>query len=199
MNAYKEQPQNINGKEHRPFFAIPGMLVSEDGKSIYRRNKSDVGSILPSRPPYKLTINEDKNGNAIIKTKDHGVKRVDDLVIRCFKGNPGCVARVFHKDGNKSNCHKDNLEWISMRKYNDLFYKNEDWKELFGEKDDIQINVKTGEVKQFGKTVPQQDLIYDSDMDQIVKVNEFVEIMIETRYGPKKMKYGVSELIQSVI
>lgn len=89
---------DIYGKMHRYYYDVPGLLVSEDGKSIYRYYKGD-GNLLKVRPPKKMKIQTDKNGNLYVATRDYGNIRVDKLVHRCFNGGRGM--RILHKDGNQ--------------------------------------------------------------------------------------------------
>lgn len=160
----------IYGKKYRYYYDVPGLLVSEDGKSIYRYYKGD-GNLLKVRPPKKMKIQTDKNGNLYVATRDYGNIRVDKLVHRCFNGGNGM--RIWHKDGNQENCDRNNLAWEDLKQYNNRVHPNSDWKELFQEEDKIEINVKTNKVKQNGVIVPVRNTIYDSDTNQTVAVDDY--------------------------
>ena len=103
------------GKRMRPYFRIWGLAVSEDGKTIIRHYENDFGSsIISKRPPTRLTIQTDTNGRAYVSTRDHGKLMVDSMVAVCFCPpcpNPSDEYELVHKDGNKWNCHYQNLEW----------------------------------------------------------------------------------------
>lgn len=191
---------NIYGNICRPYYKIPGMNVSEDGKHVYRYYGNDRSALLKSRPPKSMSITSDYKGNSIVRTKDHGVLRLDEMVLRCFKGNPHFgMARIRHIDGDKNNCHKSNLEWMTIKEWNEEHHMNDDWKELFGEDDDVQINVKTREVRQKGKILTPHDSIYDTDTDKEVKVQEFVIIRIKNGYGKiEDTRQNIDILINAV-
>lgn len=74
--------------------------VSENGQ--IKNNKT--GTI------YKTWL--DSNGYPSLHIgKD--IRRVHKLVAEAFIPNPNNLPEVNHKDGNKLNCHKDNLEWCT--------------------------------------------------------------------------------------
>lgn len=54
-----------------------------------------------------LTVEPSKNGSTRIW-------RVHRIVATAFVGNPGNKPHVNHKDGNKANNRKDNLEWCTQ-------------------------------------------------------------------------------------
>lgn len=186
----------IYGKKYRYYYDVPGLLVSEDGKSIYRYYKGD-GNLLKVRPPKKLSIKKDKNGNLYISTRDYGCIRLDMLVLRCFNGGNGM--RIWHKDGNPENCDRNNLAWEDLKQYNNRVHPNSDWKELFQEEDKIEINVKTNKVKQNGVIVPVRNTIYDSDTNQTVAVDDYVYLDIKTKYGVKIKRFTVAQLLGDVL
>lgn len=192
LQATKKTPQ------WRPYYRIPGMEVSEDGQ-VRRHYTKNINALLPSRPPKWLKPQTDKNGNSIVRTKSHGDLRIDHLVESCFHGTVGSNQRVFHKDGNKKNCHKDNLRKISIKDYNKLFRSGSDWKECYSEEDEVEVNVKTKEIKQHGQVLPVHDESYDSDTDRHVKVAPFVILQIKNRYGKiETIRPKVDELINAV-
>lgn len=186
----------IYGKKYRYYYDVPGLLVSEDGKSIYRYYKGD-GNLLKVRPPKKLSIKKDKNGNLYISTRDYGCIRLDMLVLRCFNGGNGM--RIWHKDGNPENCDRNNLVWEDLKHYNNRVHPNSDWKELFHEEDEVMINVKTKEIKQNGAIVPTRNEIYDSDIDQTVSVEDYVYLDIRTKYGVNRQRFTVTQLLNQVL
>lgn len=104
---------NYYGKRMRPYYRIPGLSVSEDGKTVLRQYEKDYGSsILPKRPPKKLTIQKVTNGYPYVNTWDYGSLMIDELVATCFcPPCPGSDYELVHKDGNSGNCHYQNLEW----------------------------------------------------------------------------------------
>lgn len=199
MNTTTIREKKFYNVTCRPYFRIPGLYVGENGWSIYRYYKNDIGSILPERPPKRMRIQTDRNGNSYIGTRDHGKLRVDELVLKCFKGEPQYWGRPFHIDGNPANCHKNNLKWISMSEYNAIYHADEDWKELFGEEDDVWVNVATGEVKQYGKILTIQNRLYDPDTDQMFSINNSVTVTLKNRYeNYESRRFHVAELIASV-
>lgn len=78
----------------------PNHSVSTDGQ--IRNDKT--GRI------YKTWL--DSNGYPSLHLgKD--IKRLHKLVAEAFIENPHNLPEVNHKDGNKTNCHKSNLEWCT--------------------------------------------------------------------------------------
>lgn len=102
-------------KPMRQYFSAPGIYVSEDGRTVIRYYESDLGSsIMPKRPPKRLTVRVDTNGRSYVSTRDYGRLMVEILVATCFC--PPCPTpknnyELVHRDGNLQNCHYKNLEW----------------------------------------------------------------------------------------
>lgn len=185
--------------EWRKYFKIPGMEVSENG-DIRRYYNDDIDSLIKKRPPKYMKRQKDKEGNPIVRTRDHGNLRIDHLVETCFHGSIGQDHRVCHKDGNKDNCHKDNLTKIPIKDYNKLFRSASDWKECYSEEDEVEVNVKTKEIRQHGKVVPVQNEIYDPDTDCHVKVAPFVTLRIKNRFDKiESVRPTVDDLTQSAV
>jgi hypothetical protein len=82
----------------------PNYSVSTEGE--VKNNKT--GRVL--KPFY------DSNGYklvALYRPNERKVKSVHILVAEAFVPNPENKPEVNHKDGNKKNCHKSNLEWCT--------------------------------------------------------------------------------------
>ena len=89
---------------------LDGYKISECGKMMsFRQNKNGrpmkIGRI--DNDGYLLV--------AIIKNGKATTARVHVLVALAYvpNPNPDVYTKVHHKDGNKQNCHKDNLEWVT--------------------------------------------------------------------------------------
>ena len=81
--------------KERPYYAISGLTVSEDGLTIKRQYKTTPG--YPDYPK-KLAIQMDKNGCLYIKA-DGKKHFVDVLVATCFCHKPDGANAVQHIDG----------------------------------------------------------------------------------------------------
>ncbi len=103
------------GKRMRPYYKVRGLSVSEDGKTVLRSyDKDQSSSGLSKRPPKRLTVQTDKDGNSFVATRDYGKLMVDVMVATCYCPpcpHPQSDYELVHKDGNPSNCHFQNLEW----------------------------------------------------------------------------------------
>lgn len=77
---------------------------------IYRI--SEDGSIHSGKRDIYLSPRVNPNGYLVV-TLDGEQLLVHRLVAMHFIPNPYQHPQVNHKDGNKSNCHVDNLEWCS--------------------------------------------------------------------------------------
>lgn len=99
---------------------IPGFenyAVSENGE-VFRTSYSDKGNRGKYELPHKLTPKLDKYGYYTVKLS---VKRkifyrtIHRLVAETFIPNPLNLPQVNHIDGNKTNNHIDNLEWVTPK------------------------------------------------------------------------------------
>lgn len=97
------------------FREVYGLRVSECGVVIGRRGK-------PLKPW------DNGRGYLIVKVKIDGKntsKAVHRLVAEAWIPNPNNLPEVNHKDLNRYNCHKDNLEWMTHGQNIEYSYKME--------------------------------------------------------------------------
>ena len=74
-----------------------------------------------------LRCNKIKNGYLVVylrKDKTTHPEYVHRLIAKTYIQNPNNYAVVNHKDGNKSNCAANNLEWVSYAMNNQHAYDN---------------------------------------------------------------------------
>lgn len=91
-------------KEHQYF---KGYFISEDGLTILRESTGTVLSQLENEFGYLTCSPVDPHNGKSKKV------RVHRLVAQTYLDNPMDLPEVNHKDGNKKNNHKDNLEWVT--------------------------------------------------------------------------------------
>ena len=182
---------------YRQYFSIKGLEVSDRG-SVRRSYKDPYTSSGWSIYPHKLTWQTDDDGNVIVRTKDYGDLRVDNLVARCFWGKPrGENTYLIHKDKDKTNCSKDNLQWVTKDKY-DKFYADDpviNTENGFRQVSNGFYVSRDGKVKETkkGKVMKVYYTLYDSDTDSWVEINPHVVYYPKTSYNPKRL--SIDELV----
>lgn len=175
----------------RQYFAVDGLEVSSTGQ--VRRTYKDIRTITgKSIYPHKLSWQTDKEGNVIVRTKDHGDLRVDKLVATCFWGRPrdGKVYLI-HKDKDKMNCSKDNLQWVTQEE----FYQHYSDDPIINSDDGFrQVSYglyvsKNGEVRETrnGELMKVHDAMYDADTDSWAPIDPHVGVYISTSYNAKRV------------
>ena len=175
----------------RQYFAVDGLEVSSTGQ--VRRTYNDIRTFTgKSIYPHKLSWQTDKEGNVIVRTKDHGDLRVDKLVATCFWGRPrdGKVYLI-HKDKNKMNCSKDNLQWVTQEE----FYQHYSDDPIINSDDGFrQVSYglyvsKNGEVKEKrnGELMKVRDSMFDADTDSWAPINPYVAVYTSTSYNAKRV------------
>lgn len=102
-------PMGIEWKESD---LISTVMVGDNGTFYSKRYKKIINGTITGKKGQKyLTVSYRSNG----KVKHYKAHR---LVANCFIPNPENKPTVNHKDGNKLNNHKDNLEWCTMLENN---------------------------------------------------------------------------------
>lgn len=81
-----------------------GYFVTEEGLVIGKRGNPLVPSTTTGYQSLKL-----------LHEKTISYVRVHRMVAECYLPNPDNLPCVNHKDGNKQNNHKDNLEWCTTK------------------------------------------------------------------------------------
>ena len=170
-----------NKENFRRYFAIEGLEVSDKG-SVRRSYKDKHTTTGWSLYPHKLVWQTDDEGNVIVNTKDHGDLRVDELVAKCFWGNPrGEKTYLIHLDKDKMNCSMDNLQWVTREEFN-KFYE-----------DDPVINTEDGFRKvSYGLYVSRDGKVRESKKGKLMKVYYSMpeyETAREVEIGPHVVVY----------
>ena len=83
--------------------------ICEDGKIINLANNCPLNPSKNSNGYLKVGLATGKEGQAVQQL-------VHILVAKHFIPNPYDHPQVNHKDGNKENCHANNLEWVTAQK-----------------------------------------------------------------------------------
>ena len=165
--------------KERPYYAISGLTVSEDGLTIKRQYKTTPG--YPDYPK-KLAIQTDKDGCLYIKA-DGKKHFVDVLVATCFCYKINGANSVEHIDGNLANCHKNNLRWIVK--------DDPDGSRPIGNGYSVK---RDGTVLKNDQAVTTHDYTYDPDLASDRAIDEFfyderskkrfIDVTIATAYFP---------------
>lgn len=175
----------------RPYYAIDGLEVSSTGQ--VRRTYNDVRTFTgKSIYPHMLSWQTDKEGNVIVRTRDHGDLLVDKLVAICFWGRPRDGRNyLIHKDKDKKNCSKDNLKWTTQEEFyqhyadDPIINSNDGFRQVsYG----LYVS-KNGEVKEKrnGKLMTVYDAMYDADIDRWVPIDPHVAVYTSTSYHAKRV------------
>lgn len=162
----------------RDFYRIKGLSVAYHGNSIKRTYQNK--NIFNAPTTHDMAIKTDTNGNKYIDTKDYGRLRVDMLVATCFCYKPTIYHNyIIHKDGNKSNCSKYNLQWATRDEYRN-FYKSElshtdtETGETWVWSCTAFYVSKSGKVRLNGKDCTVYDSLYDPDLATERAISPFV-------------------------
>jgi hypothetical protein len=80
-------------------------------------NKGRVRKIMALKKPLFYSYTKDSNGHLIIQIRSNGVPnnlRVSRLVGEAFCEDYNPELRPRFVDGDKTNCHADNLKWVTV-------------------------------------------------------------------------------------
>jgi len=104
-------PTDLEGEEWKELKEVSGYLVSSHGRvkcmNYRRQQRSAILKLSESRRGSYLKVDIDKNNYRPL---------IHILVATYFVPNPLNYPMVLHKDNNKQNNHKDNLEWGTASK-----------------------------------------------------------------------------------
>jgi len=107
--VFKEPVSYIHDSDYRLLALYPSLAISKDGRMVNVVTGLDH-SVTRNKNGYTQTNVKDPVDNIY---KSVGLHR---LVAMAWIPNDDYVAKpiVDHKDGDKTNCHADNLEWVSF-------------------------------------------------------------------------------------
>ena len=134
--------------------------VSDDGTLVVVSDKNNKWNTSGKK---KLPIKIDHDGNKIATHPYGHVIYVARAVIVCFcppMPSDGKKYMISHKDGNPSNCHYQNLEYVPYH----YQHATTDTVKLSGYSTTLEVG-KDGSVKMGGKTAKVCDSFYDSDVE----------------------------------
>ena len=177
----------------RHYYYVKGMIVSYDGKIVKR--EYDDKYMINGKNTHYLKVVTNEEGNLVVRLKKEGEIRVDKMVATCYCHKEVGQDYIIHKDKDKGNCHRYNLQWVTAKEYRDFYkdeltYTDEDTgEEWVWAREDYYVE-KTGKVRVGMKDIVPSKMISDYDLGCCLSVDPYVQ---ETR-----KKYGVSELIAEV-
>lgn len=89
------------------------IYVSDDG-NVYTTYQQDYPHLQASGYPKLWVKNKRLNKDGyLVVTMNHRKVPIHRLVAKAFLKNPKNLPQVNHKDGNKTNNHVSNLEWVT--------------------------------------------------------------------------------------
>lgn len=156
---------SLDGKKFRISYAAY-LVVSEDGTTVYERGKNNVFG-------KQLRVLKDYTG-AFVLDKFGRKKSVASAVTTCFcppKPTDGKKYMIGFRDGNKYNCHKNNLMWVEAHYQNnpdnEATYYHSSAKCFLTIKRDGSVWVKNKKLKEY-------DSLFDSDIDLFDTIRPYV-------------------------
>ena len=182
-----------NSKAFRPYYAVPGLYVAFDGKTVKREYPQK--NILNPLNIHRMVIQEDEEGNSYVLTHDKGRIRVDRMVATCYCGpaKDGTKKYIIHKDKDKKNCHRYNLQFVTRDEYRDFYrseltYTDDNGESWLWSRGDYYVT-SSGKVQYEKKDLDIHFLISDSDLGRCVAVSPYVCL------GWQRPRLEVEELV----
>ena len=165
----------------RKYWSVDGLEVSKGGgvRRIYTRPSRFFGN---QKYAKMLSRQTDADGNVFVEVRTPSLQklRVDELVARCFyrdvKQPLSRHTFLNHKDGDKSHCWADNLEWVTPYEYGQLYPNDPNMNTPDGfrqVKDNLYVS-QDGRAKQDGGMLTVCDSFFDADTGQEVAVSPYV-------------------------
>lgn len=153
------------GRKFRIFYAAY-LVVSEDGTTIYQKGKNNVfGKKLKVLNDYTGAFVLDKFGRKI---------SVARAIMTCFcppRPDDGKDYMIGYKDGNKYNCHKNNLVWMETHYRNNL----DSEATFYHSKAKCFLTIRRdGSVWVKKKKLNEHDALFDSDVDLLDAIPPYV-------------------------
>ena len=151
----------------KQYYQVRGLYVFYDGKKVKREYPGTTYSWM-KRTSW-LSIKTDKEGNKYVHTKDRGNIRVDQMVATCYCHREPGQNYIIHKDKDKSNCHRFNLQWVTADEYrkfylDELTYIDEETKEKWVWAEDNIYVSEQGNVRIDGIDQTVHKLVSDTDL-----------------------------------
>ena len=85
------------------------VYTRKDGVTVSRNHKEKILAGMGSKDPHTgIIFSRMVNGKQVTERR-----KLNHLVAKAFVDNPNNYSYVNHIDGNRNNCHADNLVWVS--------------------------------------------------------------------------------------
>lgn len=121
------------------------------------------------------------DGSKYLNTQFPGIIELDKLVADCYVPEPqdGRKYILIHKDGNKSDCSADNLEWKEIRRFSPTDTIREVFKGIW-----VRFDGTVWTEKSAKNQITIVKDIGDSDTDRIIPIPEpYISYRVKNRYG----------------
>ncbi|MGL5014693.1 MAG: NUMOD4 domain-containing protein [Bacteroidales bacterium] len=136
-----------------------------------------------------MTPNLSTGGYFRIKLSDKRIHPLHRLVAKCFCENPQDKLYVNHRDGDKTNNHPVNLEWVTVQENNQHAW-------------DTGLNHSTGSVEKLAKNwtfvSPSQEVVEIYNLSNFCRENSLTKtLMLRVNTGSQKHHKGWTKYVSS--